>query len=170
MEKRENRVAMLSSGSCCRHFWRPVLIICSAHFPSCIPQGISSGVPIRESGAFGCFLEHLGRTELQKQMSNIPNSQCSHQKSCFLNPVVKMETGQSLPQLMCSIFPSLFSLSGGMVKCLGRPPKLNSKLSSTSSDRYTLITTRVKSICLVLYFQQVLNAQSTAAKSFFSFT
>lgn len=53
-------------------------IICSAQFPSYIPRGISSGVPITESGAFGCFLEHLGSSELQKQMSNIPNSQCSH--------------------------------------------------------------------------------------------
>ncbi|RLW06433.1 hypothetical protein DV515_00004554, partial [Chloebia gouldiae] len=34
----------------------------------------------------------------------------------------------------------------GMVKCLGRPPKLNSKLSSTSSDRYALITTRKRFI------------------------
>lgn len=130
-------------------------------FPSYIPRAVSSGVLITESGAFGCFLEHLGSSELQKQMSNIPNSQRSHQKSCFLNPVVKMETRQSLPQLMCSIFPSLLSLSGEMVKCLGRLSKLNSKLSSTSSERYALITTR-KSTYLVLYFQQVLNAQSTA--------
>lgn len=47
-------------------------------FPSYIPRAVSSGVLITESGAFGCFLEHLGSSELQKQMSNIPNSQRSH--------------------------------------------------------------------------------------------
>lgn len=40
--------------------------------------GTTSAVPITDPSAAGWFWEHLGSSELQKQMSNIPNLLCSY--------------------------------------------------------------------------------------------